>query len=249
MSRFNAKGPNPEAQAAIRLATLAALGLNFTHVIDVGANRGAWTNEASRHWPRASFLLVEANRAHREALAAIGHPVVIAVLGDADKNVSMWESTDGRRNYHDTGNSLFQERTGKGWWGSTVSRQMTTLDAVIQRNDLGDAWKLSWLPSPSQGALLLKMDVQGAEKLVLQGGLRHVVPRAGAILAELSVHQYNRGAPLAFEMITSFEGLGYKLFDVLALHYTRGLLFQLDCLFLREDHRMWRPAVTGLKKK
>ena len=230
-----------------RLATLAALGLNFTHVIDVGANRGLWTKEAMQHWPQASFLLVEANPMHRKTLSAIGHTVVVAVVGDADKNVSMWESKDGRRNYHDTGNSLFKERTGKSWWGSTTLRRMTTLDAVLERNDLGKSWTRNRLPVPSRGSLLLKMDVQGAEKLVLQGSMRHVVPRAGAILAELSVHQYNRDAPLAFEMITSLAIVGYKLFDVLAMHYTRGLLFQLDCLFLREDNDMWKSVVTGLK--
>jgi len=79
--------------------------------------------------------------------------------------------------------------------------------------------------------------------------MKHIVPRAGAILAELSVHEYNRGAPLAFEMITTLDGLGFRLFDVLALHHMRGLLFQFDGLFLRKDHHMWRPAATGLKPR
>lgn len=239
---------SPESQATSRLATLAALGLNFTHIIDAGANRGHWTEEASRVWSAASFLLVEANPLHRAKLAATGRPFVITVLGDSmDGNISMWESTDGLKNWHDTGNSIFRETTGKPFWGRTVSRNMTTLDAIIERNAARHPmWEASSLPRAPEGALLLKMDVQGAEKLVLRGSMRHVVPRAGAILAELSVLQYNSGAPLAFEMHAMLHELGFPLYDILALHHnTRGLLVQLDGLFLRKDHRMWRTG-TGL---
>jgi len=238
---------SPESQATSRLATLAALGLNFTHIIDAGANRGHWTEEASRVWPSASFLLVEANPLHRAKLAATGRPFVITVLGNHDGNISMWESTDGLKNWHDTGNSIFRETTGKPFWGRTVSRNMTTLDAIIERNAARHPmWEASSLPRAPEGALLLKMDVQGAEKLVLRGSMRHVVPRAGAILAELSVLQYNSGAPLAFEMHAMLHELGFALYDILALHHnTRGLLVQLDGLFLRKDHRMWRTG-TGL---
>lgn len=239
---------SPESQATSRLATLAALGLNFTHIIDAGANRGHWTEEASRVWPSASFLLVEANPLHRAKLAATGRPFVITVLGDSmDGSISMWESTDGLKNWHDTGNSIFRETTGKPFWGRTVSRNMTTLDAIIERNAARHPmWETSSLPRAPEGALLLKMDVQGAEKLVLRGSMRHVVPRAGAILAELSVLQYNSGAPLAFEMHAMLHELGFPLYDILALHHnTRGLLVQLDGLFLRKDHRMWRTG-TGL---
>ena len=238
---------SPESQATSRLATLAALGLNFTHIIDAGANRGHWTEEASRVWPSASFLLVEANPLHRAKLAATGRPFVITVLGDSNGSISMWESTDGLKNWHDTGNSIFRETTGKPFWGRTVSRNMTTLDAIIERNAARHPmWEASSLPRAPEGALLLKMDVQGAEKLVLRGSMRHVVPRAGAILAELSVLQYNSGAPLAFEMHAMLHELGFPLYDILALHHnTRGLLVQLDGLFFRKDHRMWRTG-TGL---
>ena len=238
---------SPESQATSRLATLAALGLNFTHIIDAGANRGHWTEEASRVWPSASFLLVEANPLHRAKLAATGRPFVITVLGDSNGSISMWESTDGLKNWHDTGNSIFRETTGKPFWGRTVSRNMTTLDAIIERNAARHPmWEASSLPRAPEGALLLKMDVQGAEKLVLRGSMRHVVPRAGAILAELSVLQYNSGAPLAFEMHAMLHELGFPLYDILALHHnTRGLLVQMDGLFLRKDHRMWRTG-TGL---
>ena len=42
----------------------------------------------------------------------------------------------------------------------------------------------------------IKMDVQGAEKLVLQGG-QHTLRRTAAVVMELAVTQYNRNAPLS----------------------------------------------------
>ena len=185
---------------------------------------------------------------HRDTTSATSlepsETISFHVTKTMDGSISMWESTDGLKNWHDTGNSIFRETTGKPFWGRTVSRNMTTLDAIIERNAARHPmWKTSSLPRAPEGALLLKMDVQGAEKLVLRGSMRHVVPRAGAILAELSVLQYNSGAPLAFEMHAMLHELGFPLYDILALHHnTRGLLVQLDGLFLRKDHRMWRTG-------
>ena len=230
-----------------RLATLTSLGLNFSHIIDVGANRGKWTQDAGHVWPAATFLLVEANPMHREKLFATGYPVVISALGDRDgANVSMWESTDGRKNYHDTGNSMFKERTGKPWWVRPTYRRMSTLDVVF--NQIADpAWSHVRGPQPNKYTMMLKLDVQGAEALVLRGASLQVVPRCSAILLELSILDYNHGAPRAFDMHSILEALGFRLYDILGLHYnSRGLLLQVDVLFLRKNHRFWTKKVTGL---
>ena len=240
---------NPDSQAVARLATLAKLGLNFSHIIDVGANRGRWTKDAMKIWPLAAFLLVEANHEHSRSLHAVSRSVVITVLGDTSRaNVKFWQSVDGRNRFHDTGNSLFKEGTGKHWWTHPTTLNMSTLDDVVSRNVAGTTeWSIPQLPTHSDGSLMLKMDVQGAEELVLRGSTKYVLPRCGAILAELSILPYNIGAPLANQMLSFLASLGYRLYDILALHYNRrGLLIQIDALFLRQNHPFWRNEITGL---
>lgn len=66
----------------------------------------------------------------------------------------------------------------------SVQRQMQQLDHLTAQQ----GWPRSYD--------FIKMDVQGAEKLVLQGG-QHTLRRTDAVVMELAVTQYNRNAPLS----------------------------------------------------
>jgi hypothetical protein len=49
----------------------------------------------------------------------------------------------------------------------------------------------------------------------------------------LQVLPYNANAPLWFEVHTYMESIGYFAVDILELHYSGKLLFQVDILFRR----------------
>ncbi len=66
------------------LARLRSLGFAPAVVYDIGAYRGGWTRLAAEVFPRARFVLFEANRDHAGELAASGRQHVIAALGSAD---------------------------------------------------------------------------------------------------------------------------------------------------------------------
>lgn len=83
---------------------------------------------------------------------------------------------------------------------------------------------------------LIKLDVQGSEKDVMLGGL-DIIRSCKAILIELSVLEYNIGSPTLVEMINFLDQIGFRLCDIVDLHYdtSKSELLQFDALFVRKE--------------
>jgi FkbM family methyltransferase len=201
------------------LLRLKSLGFTPAVVYDVGAYRGGWTRLAAEVFPDAQFVLFEANRDHAGALAASGRRHLIAALGATD---------GGTRTFHVprqgdvTGASLYVENTAHYAGENLQVRAVETvrLDTLVARERL---------PAPD----LIKIDVQGAELEVLAGAsetLRH----AGALIVEVSFVDYNKGGPLAAEVIAAIDRLGFKCADLCEVHRSaQDFVLQLDLLFVR----------------
>jgi FkbM family methyltransferase len=201
------------------LLRLKSLGFTPAVVYDVGAYRGGWTRLAAEVFPDAQFVLFEANRDHAGALAASGRRHLIAALGATD---------GGARTFHVprqgdvTGASLYVENTAHYAGENLQVRAVETvrLDTAVARERL---------PAPD----LIKIDVQGAELEVLAGAsetLRH----AGALIVEVSFVDYNKGGPLAAEVIAAIDRLGFKCADLCEVHRSaQDFVLQLDLLFVR----------------
>ena len=110
---------------------------------------------------------------------------------------------------------------------------MQTLDDVLEDLNLAAETKI-----------ILKLDVQGAEKDVLLGANR-VLQNVDVLIMEISFLQYNEGAPLAAEMIDFARGLGFVPFDICGIHRMKGQFVQADLLFVRKDSVL-RIAATRL---
>jgi hypothetical protein len=82
----------------------------------------------------------------------------------------------------------------------------------------------------------IKMDVQGYELEVLQGGAR-TLAGAQAVLIELSLIEINEGAPLLHDALSFMKAAGFVTYDILELHRRPldGAMNQIDVLFVRED--------------
>jgi hypothetical protein len=86
---------------------------------------------------------------------------------------------------------------------------------------------------------MLKLDVQGAELDVLRGAAR-TLAGIEVIVIELSLQEYNKGAPLIAEVMARLDALGFALFDMFGVSRTpAGVLLQSDGIFLRRDSRFW----------
>jgi FkbM family methyltransferase len=89
---------------------------------------------------------------------------------------------------------------------------------------------------PRGDRLFLKLDVQGYERNVIEGG-RDVLGRVVGLRVELSVLKCYEGEPLLCEMLPYLEGLGFKLTGIEPAwsDVRTQEVFQLDGIFFRVD--------------
>lgn len=208
-----------------RLRVLKKKGFQPQVVYDIGAHQGEWTVEIQRIFNDAQFFLFEANEYNKPYLQRSGFPFFIELLGDRQELVPFYI-------INNTGDSVFREQTNHYKDGSCSENlvQMTTLDAVVQKNGL---------PWPN----LVKMDVQGAEKLIIQGG-SSIICNAEVVILEAGILEYNKDAPLIFEMMELMYKLGYCVLDMLELHYLPTQeLFEVDILFVKKDSLLIRRGI------
>ncbi len=94
------------------------------------------------------------------------------------------------------------------------------LDTLVARDKL---------PPPD----LMKIDVQGAELEVLAGA-GETLRAAAALIVEVSFVDYNKGGPLAAQVIGAIDRLGFRCADLCEVHRSaRNFVLQLDLLFVR----------------
>jgi len=202
------------------LANLAANGFAPRTVIDVGAWIGDWTEHAHPILPAADFLMVEANPLKQEGLQAVaarlGSRVRLrmALLGpEARKEVPFYAM--------EAGSSVLPEDTG--FDRNLLALPMTTLDEVTGAPAL-------------QGPVLLKVDVQGYELEVLRGGGK-TLAASEVVLLEVSLLEYNQGAPLMPDVVAFMNSAGFLPYDVCGQfrRESDAALCQVDIMFVRRD--------------
>ena len=78
---------------------------------------------------------------------------------------------------------------------------------------------------------LIKLDVQGSEIDILNGGIQ-LMKKADLILTECSIIEFNINGPLFLDQLNFFTSHGFSLLDVVDLLYdSYGNLLQVDALF------------------
>jgi hypothetical protein len=77
---------------------------------------------------------------------------------------------------------------------------------------------------------LVKIDVQGAELDIINGGSKFLQSN-NLLLIEVSLMEYNQGAPLAVDVVKRLEKLDFYILDCIDDHISAGEVIQLDLLF------------------
>ena len=190
--------------------------VNPKRVLDIGAHVGNFTTTLNRLTPGCEFIMVEANPNCEEYLAKTDYPYEIIALSNQQGKAQLYVE---KANSIGTGASLYRENTE--WYGDgkyeTVEVELDTLDNRSYFSDeLID---------------LVKLDVQGAELDILNGG-RKTIKRSKYVLIETSLLEYNQGAPLIDQIVGKMKEYEFVIEDILEYHkLNTNQIFQMDILF------------------
>ncbi|MEY2488539.1 MAG: hypothetical protein QOC70_481 [Verrucomicrobiota bacterium] len=198
--------------------------LEYRFVIDGGANRGSFTDAFLQLHRPERLVLVEAIPDLAEKLRAryAGRPgisIVSAALSDRNGEAQF------EINRSEASSSLLPIDPRNSEWFSrdlrvarTVQVPTMTLAALMEEQGL-------------QTVDLLKLDLQGAERLVLTGG-EAVLERVRVIYTEIFFEQLYAGAWLFWEMNEFLAGRGFKLCGLSNIvHASDGDLVQANATF------------------
>jgi FkbM family methyltransferase len=236
---ISAVGSSPQTQALTplevsqpgalgMLVQLKRAGFNPKHVIDIGAYHGEWSQLANRVWPDASVIMFEANPEKTAKLQAVARSCRSSSGVSA---IAFNVLLGARMKYavpfyvHEGGSSIYHELTT--FPKREIVLDMSQLDAVIPQTT-------TYCDAASPG--IIKLDVQGAELDVLRGGMQTLAACEVALL-ELSTLPYDAGAPLFAEVVEFMHKAGFAAYDFCGgwRRQSDGVLFQIDCCFVKYD--------------
>ena len=121
-----------------------------------------------------------------------------------------------------TGASLYKENTD--WYSDGKYKTITVPTKTLDNCDYFNGESID----------LIKIDVQGAELDILNGGEK-TIKNTKYVLSEVSLVEYNEGAPLIGDVIDKMKEYGFNMLDIIEYHsfptLYKGAIFQIDILF------------------
>lgn len=200
---------------------------NFTPkiIVDIGCGYGEWTKKLLKYYPNAEYFLFDADTNNSEQLSYLKKKYSnlnykICLLSDDNSKYTFFNMG--------YGSSIFEEQT-------TLKRQIQEIQSTTLIQELPHKIK-------NYNNNLIKLDVQGAELKVLDG-LKEYINFFEIIILEVSLHNYNKDAPLFDKIMTYMSNKDYKLYDVYDLKRLGGknsFLTQFDCLFARNNSDLFK---------
>ncbi len=197
-------------------------GLAPDVIVDVGASTGVWSWTAATIFPDAKFVLVDpmmsrySEQARNYYLQSFrSYELVEAALSDKCGQTEILVSND----LYGTSLLKVDERTRK----CDVARvEVLTLDELARRKQL-------------RGRTLIKIDVQYAEHLVVNGGLQFFKDNVDAVILELTIEREHPQAKTYREMLDMMSDLGFTMIDEMEgwRDPQTGRLEQKDTVFFK----------------
>lgn len=168
-------------------------------IYDIGSCVLHWTKVARKLWPNATIILFDAFQP-AEFLYK-GYDYHIGVLSNNDNDIVKFYQNE----YNPGGNSYYREigfDDGKYFpKDKYIEMKTRTLDSIVKERGF---------PLPD----FVKIDVQGSEVDILQGGLE-TCKNAKRMIVELQHIQYNLGAPTSDKSLKIIENMGWICTDPL----------------------------------
>jgi FkbM family methyltransferase len=195
-----------------RYAIIKDKGFYPDRTLDIGANMGQWFSLIKTVYPKSEVLSIEANPYNFENIYSVNPNSKIMLLGKEEGEADFFISNG---NAGCGGCSMYQEKSQFYSENKKITLPVKTLDSLGERFDL------------------IKMDTQGSELDIIKGGLETVVG-CSFLQIELGVLKYNKGAPLAAEVISYLNEIGFYFYEILAHFYWGDRLSHYDALFVNK---------------
>jgi FkbM family methyltransferase len=202
-------------------------GYGIQTVLDIGANSGQFACQARRLLPRATIhsfeplpdVLEDLKKRMAGDALFFAHGVA---LGDKDSTAVIY------RNEFTPSSSL----RPLGEVHLRAFPEASRVEAVTVRCCTLDGWADG---QSLEGPLLIKLDVQGYEDRVIQGGVR-TIPTARVAVVEVSFVELYRGQKLFDSQYEALRGLGFRCIGMVENVYepASGRILQADALFEKE---------------
>lgn len=201
------------------LTHASRLGFRPQTVIDVGVAYG--TFDLYEKFPNANLLLIEPLGEFEGVLKDISHnykaEYVIAAAGDKPGTTTI-------NVHHDlAGTTMFKESDGSYVDGIAGEVPVITIDGLCNERSL-------------KGPYLIKVDVQGAELIVLNGA-RKVLRDTKLVILEVSLFQFYVNGPQLYDVVSYMKDRGFVVYDIFGGSYRPldGALAQIDMVFVKEN--------------
>ena len=211
---------------SMKLENLRDMGINPNTILDIGAHTGQFHSWAKRVWPDVGIFMIEANKLHESVLDRLammnGDSYLIAALGDEEREVTFYTRSDKPQT---EGNSYYKEA---GWWD---------IPQLIQESKV-NLQKLDNIFEDEAVFELIKIDTQGSELDILKGG-KELVSRASVVVLEVSIIEYNEGAPTSEELTDYMNSIGFEEKMCIGEHISnepkwKDVIIQKDLVFLKK---------------
>jgi FkbM family methyltransferase len=189
---------------------------NPKRFLDIGAHTGEFTQNVLKLAPECQVVMVEANPNCEPYLQKLNHGYDILALSNKQGKAELFVE---KINSIGTGASLYKENTE--WYADgKFDKVEVELDTLDNRKYFG-----------YEVIDLVKLDVQGAELDILEGG-RKTITRSKYVLIETSLVVYNHGAPLIDAIVPKMKEYGFYIEDILDyLKFSKNQISQMDILF------------------
>ncbi len=198
----------------------------YRNILDLGAHEGSFTDLVLPYFKPDRIWLVEADPDYSAVLQAryAANPAVTVIpcaISNASGHVEL------RINSHRDSSSILPiESVSEKTFGLKMTEMATVKVPACTLDELFERERITRID-------LMKVDIQGAERLMIEGGVQ-ALACVELLYIELSYERFYAGAPLAHEMEDLLAQHGFRL---RSLHESRlgsnGALAYTNALFLR----------------
>ncbi|MGI9518443.1 MAG: FkbM family methyltransferase [Pirellulaceae bacterium] len=198
----------PKASLTAFLCQLSAQGFCPNHIVDVGANRGSWSQKAHRVFPQAGFTLIEPQQEMKHHLDGFQRRcpqarIITAGVSDFVGKLTLCVTPD-------TVSSGFLHAPKNARQHDWPTREVPvfTLDHLVQQ-------ELNLIPD------MVKIDAEGMEARIMRGASR-LIGHTELFLLEAPLIDPPPGWSSFSELVAMMADFGYEVYEFTHLMRLHG---------------------------